>query len=68
VVCECCSGKGWLLCDLCKGQKVNVKADNSRIYRRCPACKAIGRVLCSKCKVYRCVTFPDPNDGVELNF
>ncbi|KAK6129849.1 hypothetical protein DH2020_036435 [Rehmannia glutinosa] len=69
IMCECCSGKGWLLCEFCKGQKTNVRAENNnRIYRRCPACRAIGSVLCSKCKVYRCVTFPDHNDGEELNF
>ncbi|KAL3818402.1 hypothetical protein ACJIZ3_004307 [Penstemon smallii] len=63
IMCESCCGRGWLLCDFCKGQKTNVKAENNRIYRRCPACKAIGCVLCTKCKVFRCVTFPDYSDG-----
>ncbi|KAH6790953.1 chaperone protein dnaJ-like protein [Perilla frutescens var. frutescens] len=68
ILCESCSGRGWLICDFCKGQKTNVKSENNRIYRRCPSCKAIGSTLCSKCKVYKCVTFPDDNDGEELNF
>ncbi|RZC56894.1 hypothetical protein C5167_015734 [Papaver somniferum] len=62
IMCEPCSGKGWLLCDFCNGQKTNVKAQNNRIYRRCPSCRAIGYVLCSKCKVFKCVTFPDFSD------
>ncbi|KAK1269588.1 hypothetical protein QJS04_geneDACA013991 [Acorus gramineus] len=62
-MCEPCNGKGWLLCDFCQGQKTNVKAENNRIYRRCPSCKAIGYVLCSKCRVFKCVTFPDYSDG-----
>lgn len=62
IMCEPCNGKGWLLCDFCGGQKTNVKAQNKRIYRRCPTCRAIGYVLCSKCKVFKCVTFPDFND------
>ncbi|GMJ15799.1 hypothetical protein HRI_005249100 [Hibiscus trionum] len=66
IMCEPCNGKGWLLCDFCKGQKTNVKADNKRIYRRCPSCRAIGSLLCSKCKVFKCVTFPDGSDGEEL--
>ncbi|KAK6249379.1 hypothetical protein QUC31_020944 [Theobroma cacao] len=41
IMCEPCNGKGWLLCDFCKGQKTNVKADNKRIYRRCPSCRAV---------------------------
>ncbi|XP_030473695.2 uncharacterized protein LOC115691234 [Syzygium oleosum] len=65
IICEPCNGKGWLVCDFCKGQKTNVKAENRRIYRRCPSCRAIGFVLCSKCKVYKCVTFPDSDDGEE---
>lgn len=68
IMCEPCNGKGWLLCDFCKGQKTNVKAENNRIYRRCPSCRAIGYVLCSKCKVFKCVTFPNYDDGEELNF
>ncbi|KAI6679347.1 hypothetical protein NL676_033228 [Syzygium grande] len=65
IICEPCNGKGWLVCDFCKGQKTNVKAENKRIYRRCPSCRAIGFVLCLKCKVYKCVTFPDSDDGEE---
>lgn len=41
IMCEPCNGKGWLVCDFCKGQKTNVKADNKRIYRRCPSCRAV---------------------------
>ncbi|XP_050216824.1 uncharacterized protein LOC126667787 isoform X3 [Mercurialis annua] len=63
IMCDPCGGRGWLLCDFCQGQKTNVKADNKRIYRRCPSCRAIGYVLCPNCKVYKCVTFPDYNDG-----
>ncbi|XP_073300719.1 uncharacterized protein [Primulina huaijiensis] len=69
IMCESCSGRGWLLCEFCKGQKTNVKtAESNRIYRRCPACKSIGSVLCSKCKVFRCVAFPDHNDGESITF
>ncbi|KAK2982893.1 hypothetical protein RJ640_003549 [Escallonia rubra] len=66
IACVPCSGKGWLLCDFCKGQKTNVKAENNRIYRRCPSCRAIGYNLCSKCKVFKCVTFPNYSDGEDL--
>lgn len=66
IMCEPCEGRGWLLCDFCKGQKTNVKAENSRIYRRCPSCRAVGYILCSKCKVYKCVTFPNYTDGKDL--
>ncbi|KAL1544647.1 hypothetical protein AAHA92_21469 [Salvia divinorum] len=65
IVCESCSGIGWVVCEYCKGVKTNVKGEKNRIYRRCPACRAIGSVLCSKCKVYKCVTFPDLNDGPQ---
>ncbi|KAL1207124.1 hypothetical protein V5N11_002130 [Cardamine amara subsp. amara] len=68
ILCEDCNGKGWLLCDFCKGQKTNVKSENKRIYRRCPTCKAVGYVLCRKCKVFKCVTFPNVEDGDELLF
>ncbi|KZV29454.1 hypothetical protein F511_03739 [Dorcoceras hygrometricum] len=68
-MCESCNGIGWLLCEFCKGQKINVKTlESNRIYRRCPACKSIGSVLCSRCKVFKCVTFPDQNDGESLAF
>nr|XP_034923592.1 uncharacterized protein LOC118055728 isoform X2 [Populus alba] len=40
IMCEPCNGKGWILCDFCKGLKTNVKADNKRLYRRCPSCRA----------------------------
>ncbi|XP_074304414.1 uncharacterized protein LOC141639131 isoform X4 [Silene latifolia] len=63
ILCEPCSGTGWLLCDFCNGQKTNVKSSTNKIYRRCPSCKACGYILCSKCKVFKCVTFPDQNDG-----
>ncbi|KAF5185276.1 chaperone protein dnaJ-like protein [Thalictrum thalictroides] len=62
IICEPCGSRGWLLCGFCNGQKTNVKAENNRIYRRCPTCRAIGYVLCSKCKVYKCVTLPDYSD------
>ncbi|KAK9948002.1 hypothetical protein M0R45_003593 [Rubus argutus] len=68
ILCEPCNGKGWLLCDFCEGQKINVKSNTNRTYRRCPSCRAIGYVLCSKCKVFKCVTFPNYNDGEELSF
>lgn len=45
IMCEPCNGKGWLLCDFCKGQKTNVKAENNRIYRRCPSCRAVSCLL-----------------------
>ncbi|KAL8106968.1 hypothetical protein AgCh_023683 [Apium graveolens] len=63
IMCEPCEGRGWLLCDFCKGQKTNVKSENNRIYRRCPSCRAVGYILCSKCKVFKCVTFPNYTDG-----
>ncbi|XP_008445059.1 uncharacterized protein LOC103488212 isoform X1 [Cucumis melo] len=68
IECEPCNGKGWIVCDFCEGQKTNVKAENNRIYRRCPSCRAVGYVLCSKCKVFKCVTFPNFNDGADLSF
>ncbi|XP_038885868.1 uncharacterized protein LOC120076171 [Benincasa hispida] len=68
IACEPCNGKGWIVCDFCEGQKTNVKAENNRIYRRCPSCRAVGYVLCSKCKVFKCVTFPNYSDGAELSF
>ncbi|CAL1352947.1 unnamed protein product [Linum trigynum] len=68
IMCEPCNGQGWLVCDFCKGQKTNVKAENKRVYRRCPSCKAVGYLLCSKCKVFKCVTFPNYSDGEELSF
>ncbi|XP_027084087.2 uncharacterized protein [Coffea arabica] len=66
IMCEPCGGRGWLVCDFCKGQKTNVNTENRRIYRRCPSCRAVGYILCSKCKVFKCVTFPDASDGVDL--
>ncbi|XP_047088567.1 uncharacterized protein LOC124700453 [Lolium rigidum] len=57
-----CGGTGWLLCDFCKGKKNNVKSESSpRIYRRCPTCKAAGYILCQRCRVYRCITYPESN-------
>ncbi|KAG2691761.1 hypothetical protein I3843_08G022300 [Carya illinoinensis] len=67
IICELCNGKGWLLCDFCKGQKTNVKSKKNRIYRRCPSCRAIGYSLCSKCKVFKCVTFPNYSDDADLS-
>ncbi|XP_031505645.1 uncharacterized protein LOC116267855 isoform X3 [Nymphaea colorata] len=40
ILCDPCQGRGWLICDFCKGKKTNVKAQNNRIYRRCPTCRA----------------------------
>ncbi|CAL1385298.1 unnamed protein product [Linum trigynum] len=68
IICEPCNGQGWVVCDFCKGQKTNVKAENKRVYRRCPSCKAVGYLLCSKCKVFKCVTFPNYSDGEQLSF
>ncbi|XP_050157974.1 uncharacterized protein LOC126631842 isoform X6 [Malus sylvestris] len=39
ILCEDCNGRGWLLCDFCKGQKMNVKSETNRIYGRCPSCR-----------------------------
>ncbi|KAA0065015.1 uncharacterized protein E6C27_scaffold82G003390 [Cucumis melo var. makuwa] len=44
IECEPCNGKGWIVCDFCEGQKTNVKAENNRIYRRCPSCRANSKV------------------------
>ncbi|KMT17772.1 hypothetical protein BVRB_2g035180 [Beta vulgaris subsp. vulgaris] len=68
ILCEPCNGSGWLLCDFCNGQKTNVKSQTNKIYRRCPSCKATGYILCAKCKVFKCVTFPDQSDGDQLSF
>ncbi|KAK8966054.1 hypothetical protein KSP40_PGU005094 [Platanthera guangdongensis] len=65
-MCDRCNNSGWLVCDLCRGEKTNVKYQGSRFFRRCPNCKAIGLLLCPKCKVFKCVTFPDPSDGQVL--
>lgn len=61
--CNTCNGKGFLLCDFCKGQKTNVQVRANKFYRRCPSCRAVGVVICPQCKVYKCVTFPDGVDG-----
>ncbi|KAL6661127.1 hypothetical protein ACP70R_000511 [Stipagrostis hirtigluma subsp. patula] len=58
VACDGCGVAGWLLCDFCKG-KNNVKSEGSRVYRRCPTCKAAGFILCPRCRVYKCITYPD---------
>ncbi|KAF5748064.1 hypothetical protein HS088_TW04G00012 [Tripterygium wilfordii] len=68
IMCEPCNGKGWVLCNFCKGQKTNVRTEKNRIYRRCPSCKAVGCVLCSKCKVFKCVTFPNQSDCEDVSF
>lgn len=40
--CGACGGAGWVLCDFCQGKKNNVKSETgSRVYRRCPTCKAV---------------------------
>jgi len=63
VACEACGGAGWLLCDFCEGKKNNVKSEGSRVYRRCPTCKAAGFILCPRCRVYKCVTYPESSDS-----
>ncbi|KAL6858974.1 hypothetical protein ACP4OV_017976 [Aristida adscensionis] len=63
VACDGCSGSGWLLCDFCKGKKNNVKSEGTRVYRRCPTCKAAGIILCPRCRVYKCITFPESNES-----
>ena len=39
--CDTCDSKGWLLCDFCQGQKVNVQVRANKFYRRCPSCRAV---------------------------
>ncbi|XP_066326554.1 protein PHOTOSYSTEM I ASSEMBLY 2, chloroplastic-like isoform X4 [Miscanthus floridulus] len=63
VACEECDGMGWMLCDFCKGKKNNVKSEGTRVYRRCPTCKAAGFILCPRCRVYKCITFPESNES-----
>ncbi|XP_066326551.1 uncharacterized protein [Miscanthus floridulus] len=68
VACEECDGMGWMLCDFCKGKKNNVKSEGTRVYRRCPTCKAVsslaaGFILCPRCRVYKCITFPESNES-----
>lgn len=57
IMCEPCNGMGWLVCDFCKGQKTNVKAENNRIYRRCPSCRAVSHFTVSG--TFRSVTSED---------
>eukprot|EP00271_Cylindrocystis_brebissonii_P005642 TRINITY_DN177_c0_g2_i2.p1 TRINITY_DN177_c0_g2~~TRINITY_DN177_c0_g2_i2.p1 ORF type:complete len:168 (-),score=4.73 TRINITY_DN177_c0_g2_i2:361-864(-) len=59
IPCEGCDGRGWLVCNFCKGQCVNVQVRSNKFYRRCPECKAVGRVLCGECRMFKCVTFDD---------
>lgn len=62
--CGACGGAGWVLCDFCQGKKNNVKSETgSRVYRRCPTCKAAGFILCPRCRVYKCVTFPESTES-----
>ncbi|KAL6644536.1 hypothetical protein ACP70R_016144 [Stipagrostis hirtigluma subsp. patula] len=63
VACDGCGGAGWLLCDFCKGKKNNVKSEGTRVYRRCPTCKAAGFILCPRCRVYKCITYPDSDES-----
>ncbi|CAH9076292.1 unnamed protein product [Cuscuta epithymum] len=65
--CEPCSGMGWILCDFCKGLKTNVQSETKKIYRRCPSCRAIGYRVCWKCKVFKCVTYPNRDDHKKPN-
>ncbi|OEL30112.1 hypothetical protein BAE44_0008864 [Dichanthelium oligosanthes] len=46
-----------------EGKKNNVKSDSSRVYRRCPTCKAAGFILCPRCRVYKCITYPESNES-----
>ncbi|KAL3691306.1 hypothetical protein R1sor_004957 [Riccia sorocarpa] len=63
--CEVCQGLGFRICDYCQGEKVNVpvKGRATRFHRRCPECRAVGIMMCYRCKVFKCVTFPDWDDG-----
>eukprot|EP00270_Netrium_digitus_P002849 TRINITY_DN13222_c0_g1_i3.p1 TRINITY_DN13222_c0_g1~~TRINITY_DN13222_c0_g1_i3.p1 ORF type:complete len:205 (-),score=60.76 TRINITY_DN13222_c0_g1_i3:193-735(-) len=61
--CSECGGSGWLICDFCNGQKVNVQIRANKFYRRCPTCRAVGVLLCGTCRVFKCVTFPDASDS-----
>lgn len=65
IVCEVCRGLGFFICDYCNGEKVNVpvKNRNNRFHRRCPTCRAVGVLMCSRCRVFKCVSFPDEHDG-----
>lgn len=45
IACEPCNGEGWIVCDFCEGQRTNVKAENNRIYRRCPSCRAVSEFV-----------------------
>ncbi|GLJ10464.1 hypothetical protein SUGI_0128720 [Cryptomeria japonica] len=65
ILCDPCGGAGWVVCDFCEGQKTNVKARNNRLYRRCPSCRATGFLICQKCRVFKCVTFPSDRDSVS---
>eukprot|EP01018_Ginkgo_biloba_P007039 Gb_01495 [translate_table: standard] len=40
ILCDPCKGKGWVNCDFCNGQKINVQAQINRFYWRCPSCRA----------------------------
>nr|CAB3483493.1 unnamed protein product [Digitaria exilis] len=61
--CGECGGEGWMICDFCKGKKNNVKSEGTRVYRRCPTCKAAGFILCPRCRVFKCITFPESNES-----
>ncbi|KAL6212609.1 hypothetical protein ACLB2K_017827 [Fragaria x ananassa] len=45
ILCEPFNGRGWLVCDFCKGQKTNVKSESNRTYRRCPSCRAVSLIF-----------------------
>ncbi|GAQ88670.1 hypothetical protein KFL_004500100 [Klebsormidium nitens] len=62
IPCDICLGSGWLICDFCRGEKVNIQV-KKKLYRRCPSCRAAGVLMCPRCKVLRCVTFPEGSDG-----
>lgn len=59
IPCEGCKGRGWLVCDFCNGQCVNVQVRSNKFYRRCPSCKAVGMLVCEQCRVFKCLTFAD---------
>lgn len=64
IPCDYCAGRGWLTCDFCKGEKVNVPNPEraNKFYRRCPTCRAAGVVMCGSCRVFKCLTFVDTTD------
>ncbi|KAM1834829.1 hypothetical protein ACFX14_016988 [Malus domestica] len=56
-----CKAEVAILCEDCNGIR----------WLLCDFCKGqktnIGQVLCSKCKAFKCVTFPNYNDGEKVS-